>query len=76
MNRKPIYFLFVGFALFAVLIMPLRKTLVDDTYIHLVYARNLAEAGEFSFNRGDPTYGATSPLWVGLLAAVHLLKFD
>ncbi|MDD4858023.1 MAG: hypothetical protein PHD74_07940 [Candidatus Krumholzibacteria bacterium] len=41
---------------------------MDDTYIHLQYARNLAEAGELSFNRGEPTYGATSPLWVALLA--------
>lgn len=62
--------------LFVVLAMPLRSSLVDDTYIHLQYARNLAEAGEFSFNRGDPTYGATSPLWVFILSAVYRLGGD
>lgn len=51
----------------------LRPYLTDDTYIHLRYARNLIERGELSFNPGEATYGATSPLWVlglaGLLAA-------
>lgn len=76
MSYRPYYLLVAGFALFVILILPLRGTLVDDTYIHLVYARNLAETGELSFNRGDPTYGATSPLWVGLLAAIHFLGGD
>jgi len=44
----------------------------DDTYIHLRYAENLLERGEFAFNPGEASYGATSPLWilglVGLLA--------
>lgn len=51
----------------------------DDTYIHFQYARNLADAGEFSFNRGDPSYGATSPLWVlalALLKKLGLWRFD
>ncbi len=68
MQRKDIRNVALGAALFAVLLMPLRDTIVDDTYIHLQYARNLAAAGELSFNRGEPTYGATSPLWVGILA--------
>ncbi len=66
----------IAFALFVLLVFPLRDTIVDDTYIHLVYARNLAEAGELSFNRGDPTYGATSPLWVGLLALLYKTGAD
>jgi len=66
----------IAFALFVLLVFPLRDTLVDDTYIHLVYARNLAEAGELSFNRGDPTYGATSPLWVVLLALLYRAGVD
>jgi hypothetical protein len=41
--------------------------LTDDSYIHFVYARNLAEGGSLSFNPGQPSYGSTSPLWVLLL---------
>jgi len=71
MRRKDIRNVALGAALFFVLLVPLRSAVVDDTFIHLQYARNLAEAGEFSFNRGDPVYGATSPLWVALLALLE-----
>lgn len=70
------YLLLASLALFLMFLLPLRGSLVDDTYIHLVYARNLAELGELSFNAGEPTYGATSPLWVALLALVHLMGGD
>ena len=51
----------------------LRGTITDDTYIHLRYAENLASRGEFSFNPGESTYGATSPLWIlGLVALFEL----
>jgi 4-amino-4-deoxy-L-arabinose transferase-like glycosyltransferase len=62
--------------LFVALALPLRMCLVDDSYIHIQYARNLAETGELSFNRGDPTYGATSPLWVFVLSIVCRLGGD
>jgi 4-amino-4-deoxy-L-arabinose transferase-like glycosyltransferase len=62
--------------MFLALIFPLRGSITDDTFIHMQYARNLAEAGELSFNRGEPTYGATSPLWVFLLALVYKLGGD
>ncbi|MGD1049234.1 MAG: hypothetical protein ABR899_10850 [Candidatus Krumholzibacteriaceae bacterium] len=68
MRREDIRNVALGVALFAVLLVPLRSAVVDDTFIHLRYARNLAAAGELSFNRGEPTYGATSPLWVAILA--------
>ncbi len=61
---------------FVVMVWPLKNTLVDDTYIHLQYARNLSEAGELSFNRGDPTYGATSPLFVFVLSLAHRFGGD
>ncbi len=48
--------------------LPLRGYVTDDTYIHLQYARNLAEGRGFVFNPGERVYGSTSPLWVGLLA--------
>jgi hypothetical protein len=46
----------------------LRRYLTDDTFIHCVFARNVATRGEFSFTAGAPVYGDTSPLWVLLLA--------
>lgn len=46
----------------------LRDYTTDDTFIHLRYAHNLLERGEFAFNPGDPTHGASSPLWVFVLA--------
>ncbi|HEY5982957.1 MAG TPA: hypothetical protein VIU38_05745 [Anaerolineales bacterium] len=43
---------------------------MDDAYIHLVYARNLAEHGSLDFNfPGERGVGSTSLLWVLLLAA-------
>ncbi|MBU8923225.1 MAG: glycosyltransferase family 39 protein, partial [Bacteroidales bacterium] len=62
--------------LFLALIFPLRGSITDDTFIHMQYARNVAETGELSFNRGEPTYGATSPLWVFLLALVYRVGGD
>ena len=42
---------------------------LDDSWIHLHFARNLAEGGGFSFNPGTPVAGSTAPLWTLLLAA-------
>jgi hypothetical protein len=71
MKRQDAIVVCIAVALFATVVLPLRGTIVDDTYIHLQYARNLAETGQLAFNRGDPTYGCTSPLWVFVLAAVN-----
>jgi hypothetical protein len=51
-------------------LLPFRFYLTDDTFIHLQFAKNLLAGHGFSFHAGEPTYGATSPLWVLLLAAV------
>ena len=42
--------------------------LVDDAYIHLRYARNLVQLGEFVYNPGEAVFGLTSPLY-GLVTA-------
>lgn len=47
---------------------------LDDTWIHLVFARNLALGDGFSFNPGHPTPGSTAPLWTLLLAVAGLLS--
>ena len=42
---------------------------LDDAWIHLHFARNLAEGAGFSYNPGRPVAGSTAPLWTLLLAA-------
>ncbi len=46
---------------------------LDDSWIHLTYARNLALRGEWAFIPGVPSAGSTSPLWSALLAIGFLL---
>jgi hypothetical protein len=75
-NKTDIAVVAACVALFAAASIPLAGSMTDDTYIHMQYARNLAETGELAFNRGDPSYGATSPLWVGLLALTYLAGGD
>lgn len=60
--------LVIALSLFALGGWLLRGYVTDDTYIHLRYAQNLLNLGEFSFNPGQDTYGATSPLWIFGLA--------
>ncbi|HEX7077904.1 MAG TPA: hypothetical protein VF363_05750 [Candidatus Eisenbacteria bacterium] len=65
----------------AALVFPLALARVsgfftDDSYIHLVFARNLVSGHGFSFNPGEPVYGFTSPLWVFLLAGADRIGFD
>lgn len=47
---------------------------LDDAYIHLVYAQNLAHGHGFCFNVGEPSIGTTSPLWTCLLAVAALVR--
>ena len=41
---------------------------LDDTWIHLTYARNIAEHGEWAFRLGERSAGSTAPLWTVLLS--------
>ncbi len=54
---------------FLVLLLPLADGFTDDGYIHIQYARNIVEHGEYSFNPGEVSFGTTSPLWVMVQAA-------
>ena len=47
---------------------------LDDSWIHLTYARNLAVYGEWAFQPGKPSAGSTAPLWTALLAIGFFLK--
>ena len=40
---------------------------LDDSWIHLHFARNLAEGHGFAYNPGAPVAGSTAPLWTLLL---------
>jgi arabinofuranosyltransferase len=46
---------------------------LDDSWIHLHFARNLAEGAGFSYNPGVPVAGSTAPLWTLALAGVFWL---
>ncbi len=41
---------------------------LDDSWIHLQFARNLAEGRGLSYNPGEMVTGSTAPLWTALLA--------
>jgi len=45
---------------------------LDDSWIHLAFARHLAEGHGFGVNPGQASTGATSPLWALLLTAGFL----
>lgn len=67
-NRSRLLYLIVAGAVLVLGTVLLQGYVTDDTFIHLRYAENLIERGEFSFNPGHDTYGATSPLWIFGLA--------
>ncbi len=47
---------------------------LDDSWIHLTYARNLAVHGEWAFQPGKPSAGSTAPLWTAMLSLGFLLE--
>ena len=46
---------------------------LDDSWIHLHFARNIAEGAGFSYNPHHPVAGSTAPLWTLLLGAAARL---
>ena len=49
---------------------------LDDSWIHLQIARNLANGHGWSYNPGVPTGAATSPLWVLVITPLFFLGGD
>ena len=49
---------------------------LDDSWIHLQFARNLAHGLGLSYNPGELVTGSTAPLWTALLSLVFLLPGD
>lgn len=62
--------LVIPLLLFLFLMLPLKGGFTDDGYIHIQYARNIVDRGEYSFNAGEVSFGTTSPLWVMIQAAL------
>jgi hypothetical protein len=46
---------------------------LDDSWIHLHFARNIAEGAGFVYNPGAPVAGSTAPIWTVLLAGASAL---
>jgi len=46
---------------------------LDDSWIHVRFAQNLAQGEGFAFNHGEPTSATTGALWTVLLAAAYRL---
>lgn len=46
---------------------------LDDSWIHLQFARNLAQGHGLSYNPGELVTGSTAPLWTALLALLFFL---
>ncbi len=51
-------------ALVPMLLSPGGVAPLDDTYIHLVFGRNLAHGGFMEFSPGRPSTGLTAPAWL------------
>ncbi|MBM3276779.1 MAG: hypothetical protein FJY95_01675 [Candidatus Handelsmanbacteria bacterium] len=49
---------------------------LDDAWIHLQFARNLAAGQGFSFNPGEVVSASTAPLWTLLLAPLFWLPWE
>ena len=73
MRASRILPLLLAVAVLAAAGVALRGYVTDDTFIHLRYAENLLHRGEFAFNPGEHSYGATSPLWIFGLALLLAL---
>ncbi|HVR99955.1 MAG TPA: hypothetical protein VMW27_25240 [Thermoanaerobaculia bacterium] len=79
-QRPPIWLLLAG-ALACLLYFATERWLLagdlgfplDDSWIHLQFARNLAEGRGLSYNPGELVTGSTAPLWTALLALLFAL---
>jgi hypothetical protein len=54
------------------LLLALRSAPVDDAFITLRYAQNLAAGHGLVYHAGEPVFALSGPLWAGLLAPFFL----
>lgn len=43
---------------------------LDDSWIHVAFAENMADGAGLSLNPGEPVTGSTAPLWTALVAVL------
>jgi hypothetical protein len=63
-------------ALFGAMVFALRGYFIDDTFIHLQYAKHLRAGLGLVFNPGEAVAGSTSPAWSALLGVIPLFGAD
>ena len=73
---RPSILVLAATALFAVQVLHYRTYLLDDAYISLRYAHNLAEGNGPVWNVGERVEGYTNLLWTLLLAALMSAGLD
>ena len=49
---------------------------LDDSWIHLQFARNLSRGDGFSFNPGEPMSASTAPLWTLVLTLLYIFPWS
>jgi hypothetical protein len=49
---------------------------LDDSFIHLQFARSLAAGDGLAYNPGERVTGSTAPLWTALLSLGFLLRLE
>ena len=76
-EKIPLLLLIVGFSLILIQTLPLFNFTLDDSYISLRYAQNLAHNGELNWNAGEqPVEGYSNFLWTVLAAFFIKLNID
>ncbi|MEP7028047.1 MAG: hypothetical protein ABI960_05585, partial [Candidatus Eisenbacteria bacterium] len=62
-RRRTGFVMLAALALYGALLWPIRMSVTDDTFIHLVFAKHFRDGLGLVFNVGQPVFGTTSPLW-------------
>ncbi len=74
-NRRDVVFLLVALALVLFYVAKANGGFpLDDSWIHQVYGRNLAQTGQWAFVVGTPSAASTSPLYTVLLSIGYRLN--
>lgn len=64
----------IGYTAVEVYLLPGQMAFpLDDSWIHLQFARNLAAGEGLSFNSGQLVAGSTAPLWTAIVSLVYFL---
>jgi arabinofuranosyltransferase len=65
-----------GFLLYEARLVGVAGLPLDDSWIHLQFARNLLQGGGYAFVPGEPVSGSTAPLWTLTVMLLHALPWS